>query len=154
MIESTPSPAVAEAIARIERSWQRLNAELERIPRQRMLEAGAVGVWSIKDLLGHIAYWDNEAPGAGQRHLAGEPDPDYDFDAINAREAALRADRGLDEQWSEMNQAHQAVVAYIRSQSGDEPTALGLCGCLEGYTHEHYDTHAADVRAWRDRAGL
>ena len=91
MPESTPSPAVAEAIARIERSWQRLNAELDQIPRQRMLESGAVGVWSIKDLLGHIAYWDSEAPGAGQRHLTGEPDPDYDFDAINAREAALRA---------------------------------------------------------------
>jgi uncharacterized damage-inducible protein DinB len=154
MTEPAPNPAVAEAIAQIERSWHGLTAELDQIPRERMLDAGAVGVWSVKDLLGHIAYWDEEALNAGQRHLTGEPDPEFDFDAINGREAARRADRTLDEQWAEMNQAHQAVLTYICSQSGDEPAALGLCGCLSGYTYEHYDTHAADLRAWRDRVKL
>lgn len=154
MNEPTPSPAVADAIARIERSWDRFHAELAPIPRPRLLEAGAVGIWSIKDLLGHLAYWDQAALQAGGRHLAGEADPDLDFDTINAREAALRADRTLDEQWTELNLAHQALLTYIRSQSGDEPAALGLCGCLQGYTYEHYDQHTADVQAWRERAEI
>ncbi|MGH2604448.1 MAG: hypothetical protein ACRDJ9_34300, partial [Dehalococcoidia bacterium] len=60
----------------------------------------------------------------------------------------------LDDQWPEMNDAHQAVLAYIRAQTGNEQATLGLCGCLRGYTHEHYDEHAAVLRAWRGRVGL
>ncbi len=154
MTQPATSPAVAGAIAQIEHSWDRFQAELDQIPRDRLLEPGAVGVWSVKDLLGHIAYWDEQAVPVGRRHLAGTPEPDFDVDVINAREAARRADRTLDEQRTEMNQAHQAMLDYIRSQAEDESAALGLCGCLQGYTYAHYDTHTADLRSWRDRIDL
>jgi hypothetical protein len=154
MTDLALTPAVRDALTRIEVSWRRLNAELDRIPRDRMVEPGAVGIWSVKDLLGHIAFWDEQAVVDGPLRLRGEADLSLDFDAINRREAARRADRSLDEQGAEMRQAHEALIAFLRGQSTTEREALGLCGCLQGYTHEHYDEHAADLRAWRARVGL
>ena len=154
MTDLALTPAVRDALTQIDVSWRRLNAELDRIPRDRMVEPGAVGIWSVKDLLGHIAFWDEQAVVDGPLRLRGEADLSLDFDAINGREAARRADRSLDEQEPEMRQAHETLVAFLGGKSTTEREALGLCGCLQGHTHEHYDEHAADLRAWRARVGL
>jgi len=158
MPEGSTGVAVRATLAQIDRSWQRLNAELDIIPRERMTEPGAIGVWSVKDLLGHIAFWDKEAVVVGPRLAAGESDPyddpSVDIDPVNGREAAARAHYDLDEQWSEFRQAHAALLDYLQSQTENERDALSLFEQLRGYTQDHYDEHTADLRAWRDRTGI
>jgi hypothetical protein len=60
MTDVLPTAAVLGALAQIDESWRRVNPVLNRIPRERMQEPGAVGVWSVNDLLGHVAFWDEE----------------------------------------------------------------------------------------------
>jgi hypothetical protein len=158
MPEGSNGTAVRATLAQIDRSWQRLNAELDIIPRERMTEPGAIGVWSFKDLLGHIAFWDQEAVVVGPMLVAGETDPYEgtcnDIDTVNGREAAARVHFDLDQQWAEFRHAHAALLAYLDGQTANERDALSLFERLRGYTQDHYDEHTADLRAWRDRINI
>ena len=146
--------AVATALRRIDDSWRGLIAALDGIPDERLAEPGVAGEWSIKDVMGHVAFWDEQAVIAARRHLAGEPPRQVDWQAVNKREAAARAGRSAAEQRAEMERAHEAVVTLLRTTPPTDPNAVGLCGCLEGDTYQHYDKHAADIRAWRERVGV
>lgn len=150
----TEQDIVAETLAKIETSWTGLMDALAGIPDDKLRERGAVGEWSIKDLMGHIAFWDDRAVINAARFNSGAPvDEEVDVQAANAREAAAGADRSLEEQRATMLRAHQAVVSTLETAppSGNR---VGLCGCLEGDTFEHYDEHADDVRLWRQEAGI
>lgn len=143
------------AIDQLEGSWRGLTDALTGIPEERLGEAGAVGEWSVKDLMGHVAFWDDEALAAAERHLAGEPPlATRDWQAINEREAAARTGRAAGEQRAEMERAHEAIIGLLRSRPPLDPEAVGLCGCGEDTTVQHYDEHAAEIRAWRERVGI
>ncbi len=155
--EATPDPAGDPLTAteeRIEQSWRGLTDALAGVPAAHLDEAGAVGEWSVKDVMGHVAFWDEQAVAAGERLLRGEPAVEVDWQAINEREAAAAAGRSAAEQRAAMDRAHAAVLALLRQTPPSDPRFLGLCGCLRGDTFEHYDEHAADIRAWRARVGL
>ena len=147
--------AFAVALERIERSWRGLTEALAGIPDERLAEPGAVGAWSVKDVMGHIAFWDEQALLAAERHLAGQPPAQVvDWRAMNEREVAERADRTPAEQRAEMERAHELIVALLESRPPLDPAVVGLCACLEEDTDQHYDEHAAQIRAWRERVGV
>ncbi len=149
------SDEIAVALDRIERSWAGLQDALAGIPEERLAEPKAVGNWSVKDVMGHLAFWDEQALLAAERHLAGQPPVQVvDWQGMNEQQAAERAGRSAAELRAEMERAHELVVALLRSRPPLDPAAVGLCGCLEEDTYQHYDAHAADIRAWRQRLGL
>lgn len=158
MPEGSTGTAVRATLAQLDRSWQRLIAELDVIPRERMTEPGAIGIWSVKDLLGHIAFWDKEAVIVGPLLVAGEADPyddpGNDIDTVNGLEAAARVHYDLEQQWAEFRQAHAALLVYLDGQTANERDAISLYDRLRNYTQNHYDEHTADLRAWRDRARI
>ncbi len=149
MQQQSAGREIEATVARIETSWRGLLDALDGIPNDRLTEPGAVGEWSIKDIMGHIAFWDEQALDAAQRHLAGAPDPEVDVQTQNEREAAARRDVPAATQRTAMEQAHAKTVGLLRSTPEIDPRVAGLCGCLEGDTFEHYDEHAADIRVWR-----
>ena len=144
-----------EAISeRIERSWRGLMDALAGIPEERLTEPGVVGDWSVKDLLGHVAVWDAHAVAAVRRFLAGEAPGRVNWEALNEREAAARADRSLAEQRSEMEVAHERVRSLVRDLRPSDLDLPGVRHRLAVDTYEHYDEHAAEIRAWRERVGI
>jgi len=146
---------ISLALERLERSWRGLTEALEGIPEERLGEPGAVGRWSVKDVMGHVAFWDEQALLAAERHLAGQPPVRVpDWEGMNERQAVARADRSAAEQRAEMGRAHELIVALLESRPPLDPAAVGLCGCLEEDTYQHYDEHARDIRAWRERVGV
>ncbi|MGH9174345.1 MAG: DinB family protein, partial [Vicinamibacterales bacterium] len=60
---------MSTAIERVETSWATLIEAIEGIPDARLTAAGAIGTWSVKDVLGHVAYWDGQAIGDVERAL-------------------------------------------------------------------------------------
>lgn len=142
------------AVARIEASWDGLLGALAGIPDNRLGQPGVAGDWTLGDVMGHIAYWDGQAAVAGRRFLAGEPNPEVDWQAANEREVARGKHRPPAEHQAAMLAAHAAVAALLAGTPSPDSRFAGLCGCLQGDTFEHYDEHAADIRAWRTRVGV
>ena len=149
-----PSDAVRAVFERIDGSWRGLQAAIEGVPEERMTEPGVCGEWSVKDLLGHVAVWDAFAVARCRRFLAGEAPGSVDWQGINEREAAARGDRSVAEQRAEMERTHAAMVEFVRALSPAQLRTKGVRPRIRVDTYEHYDEHAADVRAWRKRIGV
>ncbi|CAA9523008.1 MAG: hypothetical protein AVDCRST_MAG73-286 [uncultured Thermomicrobiales bacterium] len=158
---TVPASADAQATTleetrnRIETSWQALLDAIEGVPDDLLAEPGAVGEWSVKDLFGHVAYWDERAVLAAEQVSRGEKPSHGDWEADNAREAAINAGRPLEELRTRFERSHEAVRQLLDGSASFEPAiGIGICGCLREDTWEHYDEHAADIRAWRSKRGL
>src|SRR5687768_10580219 len=61
-----------ELLALTESSWSRWNHALEHVPSESLSTPGVCGIWSVKDLIGHIAVWDDVAVQKIGRLAGGE----------------------------------------------------------------------------------
>lgn len=128
---------------KIDASWGQLMETVNGIPEERLTKPGAVGVWSVKDLLGHIAYWDNRAAEEAE-DMAG--DEGVDWAEQNDRSAAERADWSLAQVQAELERSHARMLAALAAhpELGDDHWA--------GATWEHYDEHVEDLNRWLNGA--
>jgi hypothetical protein len=118
------------------------------------------GVWGVREILAHIAAWQREMIPVLERLARGErPIPEgvsyEDIDGWNARHVA--AWRGLTVEGirAELDASHQDFLAAARAvpeaRFAPDKTATRIVD-LNG--PHHYREHAAEIRAWRARAGL
>jgi hypothetical protein len=150
-VEATPEDVHA-LVDRIDKAWRALMEALEGIPNDRLEEGGAVGEWSLKDLFGHIAFWDEQAIVALDRVLAGQMAETSDWQAMNEADAARRRNRTLPEQRADMHQAHAVLLERLAEIAGLEAAAID--DAIKGGTYEHYEEHIPDIQAWRRRVGI
>ncbi len=136
-----------ELIANIERSWTAWTAALDGIPADRAGEPGVCGYFSVKDLVGHIAFWDEQDLARAQKLARGESVEPNDWATMNDQEYAAHKDDTLEEQTARMIDAHARLSLDVRSF--DEIEGLKLED-----TWEHYDAHREDVLAWRAAQGI
>ena len=150
---SRPAPAnVHELLDRIHAGWRALLQALDDLPEDRLEEPGVNGEWSIKNLLGHTAFWDERALTKIDRTLAGLPDDESDFQALNEADHAARLGRTVAEERSAMHQAHAAVVTRLEEIAGLDAAALDEA--IGADTYDHYAEHAKDIQGWRQREGV
>jgi hypothetical protein len=149
---AAPPTDVHALLARIEDSWRNLLAALDGVPEERMTDPGACDGWSLKDLFGHLAFWDQHAVAEIDRALAGKPREDAAWQAMNDADYAARRAHPLPQQRSDMHQAHAALVERLEAIAGLD--AEKLDAAVKPDTYLHYDEHVPDILAWRQRAGL
>jgi hypothetical protein len=139
-------------LERIEEAWRELFAVLDDIPEDRMSDPGVIGDWSLKDVFGHLAFWDEHAMAEIERALAGLPRADNTWQQMNETDHAARRDHTLPEQRSAMHQAHAALVERLESVAGIEATRIDEAIRVD--TYEHYRDHIKDIQTWRQCAGV
>jgi hypothetical protein len=138
---------------RIERSWQAWVDAVAGIPDERLGEP-SVGVWSTKDLLGHVAFWEDWAVAYCQRLLAGEPEPAEESDTVGEDQVEERKHASAAEQKRYRDDAHTRLMAFVATIRDDNPVFPRLVEALAGETYDHYDEHTAQVHAWRNAEGI
>lgn len=155
MHDMTAAPAprtVADLLHRIEASWSAFLVSVDDLDEDLLGESGAIGAWSVKELFGHIAFWDDLGRENAARALSGRARQFDDFEALNQADHAARQGRTLAEERAAMHQAHAALVADLEERA--ELDAAAIDAAVAGSTYEHYDEHAADIHAWRARRGI
>ena len=75
---------------RLEARWRELHHAFQGLSHDALLEPGVVGPWSIRDVLVHVATWEEEAMKALPVILDSGPLPRYStfyggIDAFNAQ---------------------------------------------------------------------
>jgi hypothetical protein len=147
-------PATARELRdRVETSWRAWVDAVEGIPDERLAEP-AVGLWSTKDLLGHVAFWEDWVIGDCQRILAGEPDTGEDLEPLNQQQVADTKHASVAAQKRYRDEAHARLMTFLSTIRDDEPKLPELANALEWETYAHYDEHAGQVRDWRAAQGL
>ncbi len=150
----------------VEDTWHQLDAALAGLDEAAMLEPGVVEGWSIKDLLGHVAAWEQMAlRHVDQWRRGGTPGGTGDFsvDAYNAAESARRRDWPLAQVRAEAAETRERLRTTLQSMADDEWHAvtgegerrqtLGdwVGGALGGAAGPgtHAADHAQHIQAWR-----
>ena len=137
-----------EMLSLIDSTWIELQTALAGIPSDRFETVEIIGDWSIKELMGHITFWETVLA----RQLEGmEPDPELaslSLDELNHLRHQSDAKRPLQEIQTEFSESHDALVQLIQGQDVLEAEVL------KNDTWEHYQDHTETVRAWRAEAGI
>ena len=144
-------------LGRIDRAWTDFTGSYAGLPEAELLEAGVTGAWSVRDLIAHVTWWEEES----LRHLPlvreGRRPPRYSvsyggIDAFNALMTERRRPFSLPEVLRQQAEVHARLVAYVREASAELlATETRFRRRLRLDTYGHYPKHAAAIRAWREK---
>jgi ureidoglycolate hydrolase len=162
-------PRKETLLRRIRESRASLEQVVARLSAEQLTAAGPDG-WAVKDHLAHVAAWEesllalldgrdrNQAVGLS---AAESVSANHDTDAINAVIYRRHRDRSASDVLATFHETHARVLAaldrltdadLLRPYSHYQPNAQPLdprpvLGWIEGNTWDHYDEHAAWIRA-------
>jgi len=164
------APSKAALLERIDREraiWEQFVAE---IGQNRMLEPGATGDWTFKDVVAHLMgwrVWTLAKLDAARRGQAPPPMPwpaqlseDTDTDAINDWIYTTNRDRPLRDVLNEYGQSFQrmrdAVLALPDRDLADPNRYAWMAGEPLGMVIEYsfghlHEEHEPALREWLDR---
>jgi hypothetical protein len=123
----------------------------------QMAEPGVMGSWSVKDIIAHVTWWEEEALKHLPLILKGGKPPRYSktyggIDAFNAQMTEQKRDLSLPQVLRQMNETHRKLVGYIQSVSEEQfRRETRFRRRLRLDTYSHYPKHAKAVRVWRNR---
>jgi hypothetical protein len=165
MTEST-MPTKGEVIAAINREREAWETLLVEVGEARMLEPGAMGEWTFKDLVAHITGWRARSLRRLEAVANGQPEPDPVWpanrvtdDEINDWIHEVNKDRLLGEVIGESRESYARLTEIVQMLPDDaltdpdrfpwlEGTPLGLVLVSgEFFSHLHQE-HEPEIRRW------
>ncbi len=129
------------------------------LPETQMTEPGVSGDWSVKDIIAHVTWWEEEALKHLPLILEGGRPPRYSvkFGGINAFNALMtERKRGLSlsDVLREQDETHRRLVAYIENAPAEQfSTETRFRRRIRLDAYSHYPIHAKTIRQWRERSG-
>ena len=114
---------------------------------------GAVGSWSVKDIMAHVGRWEEIAFQVLSAHLRGEQvTEDYrDAPIYNDKwEAELQA-LSLPEAIRLFEMAHYQLYGLLASLAPEQWNGY-IRAWTQGSTYHHFEEHAEQIRTWRNNA--
>jgi hypothetical protein len=138
----------------------RWEAVLEEVGSERMTESGVVGVWSVKDLIAHVTWSENEMLKLlGDRSLRNASRLwELPLDERNRIVYEENRGRSLDDVMEEAVQMYQGVLEEIQALSQEDlhnpshyegmPSDWIPWQIIMGNTYKHYAEHTKDITNW------
>ncbi len=149
-----PLPAPAAILADMDAAYQDLKAALAGLTDAEKQTPGAAGRWRVKDVLSHLARWDDVAYQEMTLELQGTPSGiDYNnYLETNDRWEREDWDRPLAEAEAHFEAAHARVMDLLRGLPDAQWTRPIRAWAKHAVWH-HYPEHTAWIREWRAAEG-
>lgn len=158
-VPDDPRTTPRALLDRIQEDREALAALWRGLTHEQMVRRpGPQEDWSVKDLIAHVAWWENFILQCVVDLINGaRPQPTEDQDGLNARVYEQHRDRplvevlaGFDANWprlevliSSLNDRQLNTPAYYRTHDG-----VALLRVLRAGTIGHYPDHLPDLRAY------
>jgi hypothetical protein len=151
----------SQLLSRLRTAWEELCASYAGLSEAELLEPGVTGDWSLRDIIAHVTWWEEEALKHLPTILAGGRPPRYSvtyggIDAFNAQMVEQRRKLPLNEVLRQRDDTHRRLIAYIQSAPEEQLVReTRFRRRLRLDTYGHYPEHTAAIEAWRrqrDRA--
>jgi hypothetical protein len=144
----------ARLLKRLTTAWDELGASYAGLSEAELTEPGVMGVWSVKDILGHVATWEEEALKHLPTILAGGRPPRYvalgGIDAFNAQMQEQQHGLRLSDALQQLDNTHRRLIRFIQNVPEAELAPESrFRRRLRLDTYGHYPKHAAAIRDWR-----
>jgi uncharacterized protein (TIGR03083 family) len=158
VLADEPAGGLEGLLHEIETRWAELASAARGLTEEELAEPSTVGPWSIKDLLAHIAAWEQEGARRIDEIVNGNgatlswPDRDQE-NAFNAAAVADSLDRSVDQVVKRLEEAHRDFMDMLAS-FGDEVILAELevpaVEWIPGWTYLHYQEHAPQIWAHKN----
>jgi hypothetical protein len=144
-------------LAALEAAREELLAAAALVPAGQRTSRPVCGVWTLRDLLGHIADWEWYGVEGLRQMAAGQPPDPEPIDGIeswNRSHAEARREQPWEVVWEDLHAARQAFLAVLEGMSqaamtrsfpfawGPKGTPYQWMGIFVGHDREH----ARDLR--------
>ena len=142
------------------KEWEALIAS---VPKERLLDPVWTDGWSVKDIVGHVGFYENWAAEFIRTEHWADDDPllhHADTDTRNDAYYERNKHRDLEEVYAEEARIHQGMLAAIAAFSEDDfrnrerdgtPSANDarpISQIVLMNTSGHWAEHAIDIRSW------
>ena len=147
-----------QVLERLDSAWTAFEESYAGLSESQLLIPGVTGRWSVRDIIAHVTWWEEEA----LKHLplirdGGRP-PRYSvtyggINAFNALMTEKRRDLSLAEVLRQHDEVHERLVEYVRGAPEElfaRETRFRRRLRLD--TYGHYPLHAKAIREWRARS--
>lgn len=156
----------ADVLQQLRAERAELLAAIEGLDQNALLRPGAMGLWSVKDILAHLTAWESELVTALSR-LDPNREPELlkieDMDEWNAEQYSVNAPRPLELVLADFHGVHRHLIKMVEELDEPTLTSVNRFRWLEGepltyliaenaFWHER--EHAEEIRAWRAANGL
>jgi uncharacterized protein (TIGR03083 family) len=150
----------ADLTALIRATGTRLELLLSQLSVEQINQPGAVGVWSVKDVLAHLAFWERysvkmlRAIGRGE---TPELEADDATERSNASVVAQYYQRPLSGVIADWQQAREDLIEQLEHLADEDlhdpdrfPWSGGrtLLERIAGNSYDHEQEHIDQIRAW------
>src|SRR5438046_7645024 len=106
-------------LKRLDQAWAAFQQSYAGLSHAELMEAGVTDTWSVRDIIAHVTWWEEEA----LTHLPlilndGQP-PRYSvtyggIDAFNAQRAELKRHLSLAEVLRQQDHTHRRLIDFIQ----------------------------------------
>src|SRR5919197_66044 len=110
---------IKKLLQRVDTAWAAFQESYAGLPDAQLMEPGAIGEWSIKDILAHVTIWEEEALKHLPLIIAGGRPPRYvtygGIDAFNAHMLEQTRRLSLSDVRRQLDDTHRRLIAFIQS---------------------------------------
>ena len=148
-----------QLLARLDAAWRDFEASYAGLTDAQLLTPGVTGAWSVRDIIAHVTWWEEEALAHLPLIRDGGRPPPYSvkyggIDAFNAMMTEQRRALPLQDVLRQHDDVHVRLVDYVRSAPDHLiRTETRFRRRLKLDAIGHYPIHARAIRAWRERTG-
>lgn len=143
---------------RLEQAWAGFRDSYAGLTDEELLRPGVTGQWSVRDIIAHVTWWEEESLAHLPVVLGGGRPPRYStryggIDAFNAIRTVEKRGLSLGDVLREQAETHRRLLAYLEEVSDEALAHARFRRRLLLDTYGHYPKHAAAIRCWRESAG-
>jgi Protein of unknown function (DUF1706) len=146
-----------QLLKKLDKAWMEFKESYAGLSDARLTEPGVVGDWSVKDILAHVTWWEEEALKYLPLIIKDSKPPRYSaqyggIDAFNALMTERRQDLSLASVLQQQEDTHRRLVDYLQSVPEEQFTReTRFRHRLRLDTYSHYPEHAKAIREWREQ---
>jgi hypothetical protein len=147
--------AKKQVLQKMEHAWKDFNDSWSGLNSTQMLTAGVVGDWSVKDLIAHVSWWEEETLEHLPEVVMGIRPQRYSvlyggLDAFNALMTEKWRPLSLSEVQQKAEVTHAKLLLYLETVPEDFfLSKTRFYQRLRWDTFGHYPLHARAIRDWR-----
>ena len=146
-----------QVLTKLNLAWSAFNESYAGLTDEQLLESGVTRNWSVKDILAHVSWWEEEALKFLPYILEGKQPPRYSvlyggIDTFNAQMTELKRDLPLSVVRSQLKETHLRLIEYVSSVPEEQfVRETRFRRRLRLDTYSHYPIHTQAIREWRAR---
>jgi hypothetical protein len=147
-----------QLLKQLDKAWTVFKESYAGLSDSQLTEPGVTGHWSVKDIVAHVTWWEEEALQHLPLILTGGRPPRYSIkyggiDAFNAQMTEQKRGLSLSAILRQQEETHRRLIDYVQSAPEEQFTReTRFRRRLRLDTYSHYPKHAMAIRAWRARS--